>query len=153
MSREEVELVSFTQNFAQQVEKESGREILFETNLSTPLFTLVNEKSLQMILNNLTQNAIKYSAENTKIQLHVGRHEGAPFILVRDTGKGMAKESLDKIFDPFYREMDETGGSIQGTGLGLAIVKKLALESDIQVEVESEKGQGSSFRLIFTDEV
>ncbi|PZX55890.1 signal transduction histidine kinase [Algoriphagus ratkowskyi] len=153
MSREEVELISFTQNFAKQTEKESGREIAFETNLLTPLFALVNEKSLQMILNNLTQNAIKYSAESTRVLMQVGRHDGAPFILVRDAGKGMAMESLDKIFDPFYREMDEMGSAIQGTGLGLAIVKKLALESDIRVKVESQKGQGSSFRLIFVNEV
>ncbi|MEB2776773.1 ATP-binding protein [Algoriphagus sp. D3-2-R+10] len=149
MSRDEVELISFTRNFAQQSEKESGRQIVFETNLSKPLFRLVNEKSLQMILNNLTQNAIKYSAPTTKVLIQVGSHEGAPFIVVRDEGKGMAGDALDKIFDPFYREMDDTGGNVQGIGLGLAIVKKLALESDIEVEVESEKGEGSAFRLIF----
>lgn len=149
MSKDEVELVSFVKDFAQLSAKESGREIVFETNLSKPIFRLVNEKSLQMILNNLLQNAIKYSASSTKIIMQVGNHEGAPFILVRDEGKGMASESLAKIFDPFYREIDETGDPVQGTGLGLAIVKKLALESDIQVEVESEKGEGSSFRLIF----
>lgn len=149
MSKDEVELISFAKNFAQESAKESGRGIVFETNLSKPIFRLVNEKSLQMILNNLLQNAIKYSGSSTKILLQVGSHEGAPFILVRDEGKGMASESLAKIFDPFYREIDETGASVQGTGLGLAIVEKLALESDIQVEVESEKGKGSSFRLIF----
>jgi len=149
MSKDEVELISFAKNFAQESAKESGREIVFETNLSKPIFRLVNEKSLQMILNNLLQNAIKYSASSTKIIMQVGNHEGAPFILVRDEGKGMASESLAKIFDPFYREIDETGAPVQGTGLGLAIVRKLALESDIQVDVESEKGKGSSFRLIF----
>ncbi|WP_339752577.1 HAMP domain-containing sensor histidine kinase [Algoriphagus aquimarinus] len=153
MSREEVELVSFTQNFAQQSQRESGRAIEFDTNLAIPLFTLVNEKSLQMILNNLTQNAIKYSEPATKIQLQVGSHEGAPFIVIRDHGKGMTKESMDKVFDPFYREMDDAGGAVQGTGLGLAIVRKLALESDIQVEVVSEKGKGSEFRLIFSPEI
>ncbi|MEB2786865.1 sensor histidine kinase [Algoriphagus persicinus] len=149
VSREEVELISFTRNFVHQAGKDSGREITFETNLSKPIFRLVNEKSLQMILNNLTQNAIKYSAPTTKILIQAGSHEGAPFIAVRDEGKGMAPDSLDKIFDPFYREMDDAGGIVQGTGLGLAIVKKLALESDIEVEVESEKGEGSVFRLIF----
>lgn len=149
MVRDEVELISFTQNIAEQSAKESGREIKFETNLTKPIFRLVNEKSLQMILNNLLQNAVKYSASSTKIYLQVGSHEGAPFILVKDEGKGMASESLAKIFDPFYREIDESGVAVQGTGLGLAIVRKLALESDIQVEVESVKGKGSSFRLIF----
>ncbi|REG76942.1 sensor histidine kinase [Algoriphagus antarcticus] len=153
MSKDEVELISFTNNFAQQTEKESGREIVFETNLTTPLFTQVNEKSLQMILNNLIQNAVKYSEAHTKIHLQVGNHEGAPFIMVTDEGKGMRNESLEKIFDPFYREMDEAPSLIQGTGLGLAIVKKLALESGIQIEVESEKGKGSSFRLIFSQEI
>ncbi|MFC5625623.1 sensor histidine kinase [Algoriphagus winogradskyi] len=149
MVRDEVELTSFTQAFAQQSAEESGREILFETNLSKPIFRLVNEKSLQMILNNLLQNAIKYSSSSSKIIMQVGSHEGAPFILVKDEGKGITSDSLAKIFDPFYRELDETGAAVPGTGLGLAIVKKLALESEIQVEVESEKGRGSIFRLIF----
>lgn len=153
MGREEVDLVSFTRDFAQQAEKDSGREIGFDTNLPKPLFTLVNERSLQMILGNLTQNAIKYSAPTSKIVMQVGSHEGAPFIAIRDEGRGMSGDSLDKIFDPFFREVDETGHSIQGTGLGLAIVRKLALESDIQVEVESEKGKGSTFRLIFSTEI
>ena len=153
MRREEVELVSFSQNFAQQLQKDSGREITFDTNLSTPLFTQVNEKSLQMILNNLGQNAVKYSGQLTRIQVQVGSHEGAPFIAIKDEGKGIATESLDKIFDPFYREISEAGSSIQGVGLGLAIVKKLALESDIRLEVDSEKGKGSVFRLIFNKEI
>ncbi|SFU15505.1 Signal transduction histidine kinase [Algoriphagus locisalis] len=153
MSREEVELVSFTQNFVKQLQKDSGREITFETNLSTPLFTHVNEKSLQMILNNLGQNAVKYSDQLTGIQVQVGSHEGAPFIAIKDEGKGIATESLDKIFDPFYREISDSSSSIQGLGLGLAIVKKLALESDIQLEVDSEKGKGSEFRLIFMQEI
>src|SRR5690606_31408843 len=89
MSREEVELISFTQNFALQTQKESGREIVSETKLSTPVFALVNEKSLQMILSNLTQNAIKYSLPTTKIHLEVGVHEGSTFIAVKDEGKGM----------------------------------------------------------------
>jgi signal transduction histidine kinase len=149
MVRDQVELTSFTQAFAQQSAEESGREILFETNLSKPIFRLVNEKSLQMILNNLLQNAIKYSSSSSKIIMQVGSHEGAPFILVKDEGKGITSDCLAKIFDPFYRELDETGAAVPGTGLGLAIVKKLALESEIQVEVESEKGRGSIFRLIF----
>lgn len=153
MSREEVELVSFTKDFAQQAGLDAGRKIIVETNLSRPLYTLVSEKSLQMILTNLTQNAIKYSSPATKIQLQVGSHEGSPFLLVRDEGSGISSESLDKIFDPFYRGTNEAGSAIQGTGLGLAIVKKLALESDIRVEVESEKGKGSTFRLIFSTEI
>lgn len=153
MIREEVELISFTRNFAKQAEKETARNVIFDSNISVPLYRLVNEKSLQMILNNLIQNAVKYSGGHTKIQLQVGSHEGSPFIMVSDEGKGIEKKALEKIFDPFYREIDEAGSPIQGTGLGLAIVKKLALESDIQLEAESEKGKGSSFRLIFSAEI
>ncbi|WP_439487855.1 sensor histidine kinase [Algoriphagus sp.] len=153
ISREEVELVSFTKDFAQQAELDSGREITLETNLSTRLFTLVNEKSLQMILTNLTQNAIKYSHQATKIGFQVGSHEGSPYLLIIDEGKGIDKDSLDKIFDPFYREANDAGNPVQGTGLGLAIVKKLATESGMRVEVESEKGKGSTFRLIFSADI
>lgn len=151
--KDEVELISFTQHIAEQFERETSRKINFDSNLTLPLVARVKENSLQMILNNLIQNAIKYSDSDTTIGVQVGSHEGVPFIRIVDEGKGISEESLEKIFDPFYREISEEGVPVKGTGLGLAIVRKLALESGIKVEVTSEKGKGSSFRLIFKQEI
>lgn len=146
---DELELHTFTEEIADMAKKETGRSIRFHSYLSEPLFVTVNEDNLTMILNNLIQNAVKYSDADTEIELAVGIHESQPFISVEDHGRGIAKDSLDKIFDSFYREPDVIEQVIPGTGLGLALVKKLAIESGITVEVISEKGSGSSFRLFF----
>lgn len=145
--KDEVEILSFVEEVAEQIQRESGREIQFHTQESIPLFVKVSEKSLQMILNNLIHNAIKYS--DGPIDLEVKYENGKPIIFVNDQGQGISEESINKIFDPFFRDQSALEKLIPGTGLGLAIVKKLAQESGIDVSVSSEIGHGSTFRLGF----
>jgi signal transduction histidine kinase len=148
-----IDLLAFGSNFAQKMSEDYARQIHFETNLTLPLILEVNTKSLQMILTNLLQNSLKYSDEGTLISIRAGIHQGAPFLTVEDQGVGIGEESLGRIFDPFFRETQLLEKPVSGTGLGLAIVRKLALESGISVEVESQKGTGSIFRLIFQEKI
>ena len=148
-----IDLLEFGKNFSEKMSTDYARKIQFDTNLTLPLFIAVNTKSLQMILNNLLQNSIKYSDEDSAIIIRVGIHQSAPFLTVEDEGVGIDSESLDRIFDPFFRETQHLEKPVPGTGLGLAIVKKLALESGILVEVQSQKGLGSLFRLIFKENI
>ena len=145
--KDEVEILSFVEEMAAQYQTDTGREIRFKTHESMPIFVQVSEKSLVMILNNLIQNAIKYS--EGPIDLEVKIENGKPMIFVNDQGQGIAAESIKKIFDPFYRDPSALEKLIPGTGLGLAIVKKLAQESGIEISVSSESGLGSTFRLGF----
>ena len=145
--KDEVEILSFVEEMASQYQTDTGREIRFKTQESMPIFVQVSEKSLVMILNNLIQNAIKYS--EGPIDLEVKKENGKPMIFVNDKGQGIAAESIKKIFDPFYRDPSALEKLIPGTGLGLAIVKKLAQESGIEISVSSESGLGSTFRLGF----
>jgi two-component system OmpR family sensor kinase len=148
-----IDLLEFGDNFAQKMSQDCARQIYFETNLTLPLIFEVNTKSLQMILTNLLQNSLKYSGEDTLISIRVGIHQGSPYIAVEDQGVGIEEESLGRIFDPFFRETQLLEKPVPGTGLGLAIVRKLALESGILVEVQSQKGVGSIFRLIFQEKI
>lgn len=148
--KEEVELITFLEEMADQITEETGRKIEFRTEVGAPIFVNVNEKSLTMILRNLIQNAVKYSSES-KVILETGISGSSPFVSVIDEGMGISPESMDKIFDPFYRESEVIDQLIPGTGLGLAIVKKLAFESGIDLEVKSEKGVGSNFSLVFQE--
>ncbi|MBN7810945.1 HAMP domain-containing protein [Algoriphagus sp. H41] len=149
--REELELITFLEEVTDQSAKEQGREVRFQCEASTPIFVRANEQSLQMILSNLIQNAVKYSQPDAEVLVKTGVAEGTPYIEVCDAGSGIAARHLDKIFDPFFREKEVVDRAVPGTGLGLAIVRKLAQESGIRVSVSSEQGKGSTFRLELPD--
>jgi signal transduction histidine kinase len=148
--KEEVELITFLEELADTVSVEQSQQIKFESLVSLPIYVCTNEKSLEMIMQNLLENAIKYSQPGGEVFLRVGKEKEA-FIEVVDTGTGIAPEYLEQIFDPFFRIQEVQDQGIPGTGLGLAIVKKLAQESSIRLSVSSEKGKGSTFRLDFNE--
>lgn len=145
--KEELELITFLEEMVDQTAEEQARKITFQSQSSIPIYVKVNEKSLQMILSNLLQNAIKYSKPDSEVVVKTGLGNRIPFIEICDEGAGISPAHLDKIFDPFFREKEAIDQLIPGTGLGLAIVKKLAQESGISISVSSEKGKGSTFRL------
>ncbi len=149
--REELELITFLEEVTDQIAGEQQRKISFRCEASMPIFVKANEQSLQMILNNLIQNAVKYSTPDQEILVRTGIAGSVPYVEVCDAGSGIAAEYLEKIFDPFFREKEAVDRLIPGTGLGLAIVKKLAQESGIRISVFSEKGKGSTFHLDLLD--
>ncbi len=148
--KEELELITFLEELADSVSGEQGKRIQFQSLVSLPIYVRTNEKSLEMILQNLLENACKYTGSSGEVLLRVGKDTTA-FIEVVDSGTGIASEHLEQIFDPFFRVQEALDHGIPGTGLGLAIVKKLAQESSIQLSVSSEKGKGSTFRLDFNE--
>ncbi len=148
--KEELELITFLEELADKVSTEQSQEIKFQSLVSLPIYVRTNEKSLEMILQNLLENAVKYSQHGGEVYLRVGKEKEA-FIEVVDRGAGIASEYLEQIFDPFFRVQEALDQGIPGTGLGLAIVKKLAQESSIRLSVSSEKGKGSTFRLDFNE--
>ncbi len=108
---------------------------------------------ISQVLINILSNAVKYTPENGSIEMYVneltGVAEGYSRVefVIRDNGQGMSKEYLEVIFDPFTREQNLAASEIQGTGLGMAITKNLVDLMGGTIEVESELGAGSIFRL------
>ena len=148
--KEELELITFLEELADKITEEQAHQIQFQSLVGVPIYVATHEKSLEMILQNLLENAVKYSKNGGQVFLRVGKEKEA-FIEVVDTGTGIASEYLEQIFDPFFRVQEALDHGIPGTGLGLAIVKKLAQESSIRLSVSSEKGKGSTFRLDFIE--
>jgi signal transduction histidine kinase len=148
--KEELELITFLEELADKITEEQAHQIQFQSLVGVPIYVATHEKSLEMILQNLLENAVKYSKNGGEVFLRVGKEKEA-FIEVVDTGTGIASEYLEQIFDPFFRVQEALDHGIPGTGLGLAIVKKLAQESSIRLSVSSEKGKGSTFRLDFIE--
>ncbi len=99
----------------------------------------------QLVLNLLT-NAIKYNDPGGTVMVSLQREDGTLVFSVEDTGCGIPKESLPHIFERFYRVPDREK-DIKGTGLGLVIAKRIARNHQGDIEVESELGKGSIFKL------
>ncbi|MCD6551461.1 HAMP domain-containing sensor histidine kinase [Thermotoga sp.] len=106
------------------------------------LFVEVEKDVLRVVLENLIDNAIKFTEKGEVI---VGAHDdGRLTIYVKDTGPGIPKREQKKIFERFYRLSRNT----EGSGLGLSIVKELATRLKAKIILESEEGKGSTFKLI-----
>lgn len=103
---------------------------------------------MRQALNNLIENAIKYSQEGGHVYVTGGREGGEVFISVEDDGVGMREEYLPHIFERFYRVDKARSRETGGTGLGLHIVRRIAVMHGGRVDVESREGIGSRFTLI-----
>ncbi len=96
------------------------------------------------VLTNLVSNAIKFTPEKGRVSISVRQQNDDLAISVSDTGMGIPKEELSKIFERFHR-VKRRGQEIQGTGLGLAIVHKIVMMHGGRIEVESEVDKGTTF--------
>ncbi|MCL2006708.1 MAG: ATP-binding protein [Treponema sp.] len=96
---------------------------------------------------NLLDNSIKYSSDNSKVDINAYSEEESLIIEVRDRGMGIPSEHLDRIFERFYRVDRSRSREAGGTGLGLSIVRHIALLHHGTVEAESHAGEGSVFKL------
>jgi signal transduction histidine kinase len=96
------------------------------------------------VLTNLLSNAIKFTPQGGKVTLQAARQNNEIIITVTDTGMGIPKDDLPKIFERFYR-VKRPGKEIQGTGLGLPIVAQIITQHQGRILVDSEVGKGTTF--------
>lgn len=101
---------------------------------------------IAQVLRNLIDNAIKFTPEGGKLSLSAKVDKKIVTVYVKDSGKGIDKESIPHLFERFYKaEKAHTPGESAGTGLGLAIVKRIIDQHDQDITVESEIGRGTCF--------
>jgi signal transduction histidine kinase len=105
--------------------------------------------SVSRALLNLIDNAMKYSADDKRIDVCVRQTEEDVILEVRDRGIGIDVRDLERIFDPYYRAQFSDTQTRRGAGLGLTLVQQIAQSHGGRVEVESQPGAGSTFRLLF----
>jgi signal transduction histidine kinase len=123
-----------------------GITIRSETAEATPEVR-VDEAAITDAIENLVDNAIKYSPPQTLVKLLIRRDDGHAYVEVRDEGIGIEHDELPRIFDKFYRGRRGDLRNVHGTGLGLALVKATMEAHGGAVDVTSEPGMGSCFRL------
>ena len=112
-----------------------------------PAILVVDEVHISNVLNNLIDNAVKYSPTNPHIEIEVTEQGQGISIQVKDQGIGMPKEALSNIFDAFYRVPTGNVHNVKGFGLGLSYVKKIVEAHGGKVHVKSKLGEGSTFEI------
>jgi len=111
-----------------------------------------DRNSMEGIFTNLISNAIKYTPEGGKVWIDLAGEGGFVKVSVSDTGIGIKKEDLSRIFDKFYRVKSSETRQIVGTGLGLSIVKSIVDAHLGSISVASEEGGGTTFTILLPKE-
>ncbi|WP_160693022.1 HAMP domain-containing sensor histidine kinase [Clostridium sp. C2-6-12] len=108
---------------------------------------------IKMALCNLIENAIKASQNNAKIYLKVTDLNNKTTISIKDSGSGIAKEHLNKIWQPFYVVDKARSRKSNGAGIGLSICKKIVEVHNAEIEINSELGQGTKVTITFNNSI
>ncbi|MDB2665854.1 ATP-binding protein [Gammaproteobacteria bacterium] len=123
--------------------KRKNIQVVFEHQSNVTVNS--DAKAIERVLNNLLDNAFKYSPENSTIQISLRKQGEAIRLAVIDQGEGVAEEDQDLVFKRFFRTASARANTQQGSGLGLAIVKNLVYNLQGDVGVESRPEGGSEF--------
>ncbi|MFK7806919.1 MAG: sensor histidine kinase [Saprospiraceae bacterium] len=134
-------------NISLQVERRDGK---VTTDLKAKKYMIQGDLThVSNIINNLLENANKYSPEKPEISVHTRNVSNGLEVIIKDKGIGMTKEARKNIFDKFYRVHTGDLHDVKGFGLGLSYVKAMMTAHKGQIDVKSELGKGSSFILSF----
>lgn len=152
MEWEHVDLYQIAQNAVDSVQIAAERMPVTLTLSGEKAMLYGVPQVLYSIIYNLCDNAIKYNHPNGGVDVAVRNGDKSVVLTVRDTGIGIPKESLSRIFERFYRVDKSHSREIGGTGLGLSIVKHGILIHNAKITVESELNVGTTFTVVFPKE-
>jgi signal transduction histidine kinase len=124
---------------------ERAADLRFEGCDGDPLWTRAHQPLLGQLLDNVLENACKYSEPGTPIIVRAWGEPGSVALAVQDRGCGIPTEDLARIFEPFYRAESARRLGRAGVGLGLAVARRIAATHGGTITVESEPGRGSRF--------
>ncbi|MDP4133097.1 MAG: HAMP domain-containing sensor histidine kinase [Bacillota bacterium] len=127
------------------IAEKSGVTLNFNSN--NDVFVLMEENKIWEAIYNITDNAIKYTQEGGNVNIYLEKENKDAIVTVQDTGIGMANDEIKKIFDRFYRIDKARSRETGGTGLGLSIALSAVKMHGGHIEVQSEEGKGSTFRI------
>jgi len=125
--------------------KQKGLTSKYEVEKNLPLIVIDEDRIIQVI-SNLINNSVKYTEKGGKITIKAYKRDGYIVFKVSDTGIGIPKGELERIFDRFYQVDSSYTRKVGGSGLGLSICKGIVESLGGEIFVESNIGQGSSFR-------
>ncbi len=147
LNTEKADIVELTKKV---ISKFSNSSINFKSDIEKK-DVIIDKDKMEIVIRNILDNAVKYSAgkpvDVSILNVPAGKNEVS--LSVRDKGKGIEKEEIKNIFEPFYRIDKSRGKKIRGYGLGLSIVKKILDLHNSTIEVKSKPDEGTEFIINF----
>ena len=124
------------------VQKQISLDITFDAEVS---LVDADQSKIEQVIQNLVDNAIKFSHDNSTIEIHTREKNQKVFISIKDHGIGIPKDSLGKVWKRFYKTDLSRGKDKKGTGLGLSITKEIIENHGENINVISTEGVGTEF--------
>lgn len=147
LKREKIDLHALVEDIAEAQRMRKDKEIALEVHSEMNVEVVADKSHLSNVLNNLIDNAIKYSGETVAINIKINRDS----LEVTDNGIGIPSKCIPYIFDKFYRVPHGNRQDVRGYGIGLFYVKQVLEKMGWSISVRSQQGHGSSFTIRFDD--
>ena len=148
LAKEDIDFSALTMQRAKDYQTRFA-ERKWQINIEPELTVHGDTVLLQMLINNLLENAMKYSPKESLITIELKKENKSTSLLIKDFGAGIADSEKKKIFQKFYRVGNESTRTAQGTGLGLYLCKKIAEDHHGQITVSDNSPSGSIFTVKF----
>ena len=143
---EDIQLREFVEEIAAAQRMRGDKDIIINVNVADNIVVEADKTHLANVLNNLIDNAIKYSGESVEISISGDNNE----LSVRDNGIGIPSKSIPYLFNKFYRVPHGNRQDVRGYGIGLYYVKSIIDKMGWSIEVKSTEGKGSVFTIKFS---
>ena len=144
-----VELAEICIDSVEQIARDRGIPIAL--NAENRRTFLADQSDIEIVLNNLVSNAVKYNKDNGKVTVNIKFRDGEVLISVSDTGIGLTEEDKERLFQDFVRIKKKETKNILGSGLGLSIVKKIIDMYEGSITIESKPGEGTTFHVLLRE--
>jgi heavy metal sensor kinase len=149
---ETVDLVAWAREYlGEWSSHERSNDLREEVSLDAPAWVSVHPALLAQLVDNLLDNACKYSTQGSAITVRLNREIAGVSLAVEDFGPGVSAAELPHVFEPFYRSAEARRRGQPGVGLGLAVVERIAAVLGGTIKVESQAAQGTRFVLWLPD--
>lgn len=147
LRKERVSLESITKRLIQKFKpfiKASNVEVLLKEEKDLPN-TIADSLWIEQVIENLLDNAVKYTPGGGKVEIKIGKRKGKLFFSIKDSGVGIPKQEQKFIFSKFFRSKNALKKQTHGSGLGLHIVKKILELSGGKIWFKSKENKGTTF--------
>ncbi len=148
LQRQTVDLCPLARQVVEEVQFMLDRHTLHLICTEESLMIEGDQLRLEQVLYNLLQNAIKYSPDGGPILVRIGRQGDAVCLSVQDHGIGIPAAAQPYIFERFYRAKNTGAHQLEGFGIGLSVAHEIVIQHGGKIEVESQEGKGSTFRIL-----